>query len=132
MWAISVDGTGDVTDSHVRWKYKRGVPRRSSPLLVDGRIYMISDDGVASCVDFKTGQEIWKGRVGGNHSASLLYADELIYFFSEEGATTLIRAQGGFEVVRVNPLDDGFMASPAVAGNALYLRSKTHLYRIQE
>ncbi len=132
LWGVRVDGEGDVTESHVAWKYRRGSPRRSSPVLVDGRLYMISDKGVATCVDFATGREIWKGRIGGNHSASAIFADGRIHFSSEEGVSTLIRPGNSLDILATNRLDGGFMASPAVAGSSLFLRSKTHLYRIDD
>ena len=131
MWGVQLGGQGNVTETHVRWKYIRGAPKRSSPVLVAGQVYMVSNEGVVSCIDFKTGQELWKGRIGGNHSASAVYADGRVHFFSEEGVATIIRPADKLEVLATNQLDDGFMASPAIAGGALFLRTKTHLYRIE-
>jgi outer membrane protein assembly factor BamB len=132
LWAVRVDGRGDVTDTHVAWKCTRGVPGRASPLLIDGRIYMLTDKGVASCLDAKTGEEIWRQRIGGNYSASSVYVDGRIYFFSEAGKTTVLMPGTLPEILARNMLDDGFMASPAVAGKAFFLRTRSHLYRIEE
>ena len=132
LWGVRLGGRGDVTGTHVAWKYARGSPKHSSPVLVDGRVYMMSNDGIATCLDFKTGKEIWKGRIGGLHSASVLYAGGRIHFFDEEGQTTIIQPRETLEILARNQLDDGFMASPAVADGALFLRTTTHLYRIQE
>ncbi len=132
LWGVRLGGRGDVTGTHVAWKYARGSPKHSSPVLVDGRVYMMSNDGIATCLDFKTGKEIWKGRIGGLHSASVLYAGGRIHFFDEEGQTTIIQPGETLEILARNQLDDGFMASPAVADGALFLRTTTHLYRIQE
>ena len=132
LWGVRLGGRGDVTGIHVAWKYARGSPKHSSPVLVDGRVYMMSNDGIATCLDFKTGKEIWKGRIGGLHSASVLYAGGRIHFFDEEGQTTIIQPGETLEILARNQLDDGFMASPAVADGALFLRTTTHLYRIQE
>ncbi len=132
LWGVRLGGRGDVTGTHVAWKYARGSPKHSSPILVDGRVYMMSNDGIATCLDFKTGKEIWKGRIGGLHSASVLYAGGRIHFFDEEGQTTIIQPRETLEILARNQLDDGFMASPAVADGALFLRTTTHLYRIQE
>ena len=132
LWGVRLGGRGDVTGTHVAWKYARGSPKHSSPILVDGRVYMMSNDGIATCLDFKTGKEIWKGRIGGLHSASVLYAGGRIHFFDEEGQTTIIQPGETLEILARNQLDDGFMASPAVADGALFLRTTTHLYRIQE
>ena len=132
LWGVRLGGRGDVTGTHVAWKYARGSPKHSSPVLVDGRVYMMSNDGIATCLDFKTGKEIWKGRIGGHHSASVLYAGGRIHFFDEDGQTTIIQPGETLEILARNQLDDGFMASPAVADGALFLRTTTHLYRIQE
>ena len=132
LWGVRLGGSGNVTDTHVLWKYTRGSPKRSSPVLVSGRVYMVSNDGVASCVDFKTGREIWKARIGGLHSASLLYADGRIHFFDEDGTTTIIKPGDTMVILSQNTLNNGFMASPAVADGALFLRTKSHLYRIEK
>ena len=132
IWAVRLGGRGDVTGSHVAWKHARGAPKRSSPVLVEGRIYMVSNDGIATCIDFKNGKEIWKKRIGGLHSSSVLYASSRIHFFDEEGLATIIQPGDTLEVLARNKLDDGFMASPAVTDGALFLRTTTHLYRIQE
>ena len=91
---------------------------------------MVNDGGVAACLDAKTGEEIWRKRIGGNFSASPIFASGKIYFFDEDGKATVIEASRNYKVLAVNQLDDGFMASPAVSGNELYLRTRTHLYRI--
>jgi outer membrane protein assembly factor BamB len=92
---------------------------------------MIDDGGIASCLEAKTGTEVWRERIGGNYSASPLLAEGRIYFFSEEGKTTVVEANRSFKKIAENQLADGFMASPAAAGNALFLRTRTHLYRIE-
>ena len=132
IWAVRLGGRGDVTGSHVAWKHARGAPKRSSPVLVEGRVYMVSNDGIATCIDFKNGKEIWKERIGGLHSSSVLFASGRIHFFDEDGLATIIQPGDTLEILARNKLDDGFMASPAVADGALFLRTTTHLYRIQE
>ncbi|MEM7012734.1 MAG: PQQ-binding-like beta-propeller repeat protein [Verrucomicrobiota bacterium] len=114
------------------WRFKRVNPRRSSPVLIDGLLYMVDDGGVAACLDAKSGEEIWTDRIGGNFSASLIHADGKIYCFDEEGKCTIIEAGREFKVLSVNELDEGCMGSPAVSGNALIVRTRTHLYRIEE
>ena len=92
---------------------------------------MINDTGIASCVEAKTGELVWQKRIGGEYSASPVYADGKIWLFSEDGKTTVIRPGRTFESLAENHLDDGFLASPAVAGKAFYLRTRTRLYRIE-
>ena len=123
---------GSPSQLGVAWKSTRNVPNKPSLLLVRDLLFMIDDNGVASCVEAKTGAEVWRERVGGNYSASPVYAEGRIYFLSEEGKTTIIEASRQFKVLAENKLEDGFMASPAIAGKALFLRTKTHLYRIEQ
>jgi len=121
---------GDVTESHVKWNREKGNSRLAAPLLIGNRIYMITDTGVANCVDAETGEEIWKDRIGGTHVASPITANGMIYFCSEEGDTTVIKATDEFEVVSKNKLAEGMRASPAAAAGRLYLRTFGHLYCI--
>ena len=132
LFAVRPDGHGDVTDTHVAWKFSQTVPTRSSQILVGGRLFMISDRGVISCVDAKSGQSIWQERYKGAFSASPLFADGRIYFFGEEGEVSVVAAADTYKPLADNRLGDGFMASPAVYGNSLILRSRTHLYRIEK
>ena len=120
------------TQLQVVWKAKRNVPKKPSLLLVGELLYGIDDNGVANCWEAKTGQTIWNERIGGNYSAAPLAAEGRIYFFSEEGKTTVIAADREFKRLAENQLGDGFMASPAVSGKALFLRTRTELYRIEE
>lgn len=133
----AIDANADSTASpdpqlQIAWKTKRNVPKKPSLLLVDDLLFGIDDGGVAGCLEAKTGAEVWRERVGGDHSASPVSAEGRLYFFSEEGKTTVIDAGREFKVLAENKLDDGFMASPAVAGKAFFLRTKTHLYRIEK
>jgi outer membrane protein assembly factor BamB len=132
LFAVRTGGEGLITDSHVAWKVKRGVPNKPSILLVDDLIYMIGDSGIASCIDAKSGAQVWQQRIGGEYSASPVYADGRLWFFSEDGKTTVLKPARVFEQVAENRLDEGFLASPAIAGKVFYLRTRTHLYRIEE
>ena len=129
--AVRVDGRGDVTDTHIVWRVTRSVPRMPSSVLVDDLLFTVSDSGTASCLEAATGKEIWQERLPGEYAASLLYGDRRIYSFSQDGKTTVFKPARNFEIMATNRLDAGFMASPAVAGKALILRTKTHLYRIE-
>ncbi len=132
LWAVRPDGQGDVTDSHVVWKIRKGVPHQPSFLLIDELLYVVSDNGIAMCVEAETGRSVWKERLGGNYSASLIHADGRIYFFSREGKTTVIRPGREYKVLAVSELDEELMASPAVAGRAFFVRTRSHLYRIEK
>jgi outer membrane protein assembly factor BamB len=116
----------------VVWKAKKNVPKKPSLLLIDDLLYGIDDNGVATCWEAKTGEVVWNERIGGNYSAAPLAAEGRIYFFSEEGKTTIVAASRDFKKLAENQLGDGFMASPAVSGKALFLRTRTELYRIED
>jgi outer membrane protein assembly factor BamB len=132
LWAIRLGATGNLTESDdVLWRLKAGVAKTASPLFVDGLIYMISDDGIVNCIDAATGDKVWQKRIGGAIAASPIYADGRIYFCDQDGETTVIKPGRKFEELVVNVLDDGCMASPAVDGSALILRTKSHLYGIE-
>jgi outer membrane protein assembly factor BamB len=130
LLAVRLDGRGDITKSHIKWTLKRGVSLTPSPLLVGDELYMVSDNGVASCIDAKTGAIHWQVRLGGNHSASPIYADGRIYFLSEEGESVVIAPGKEFKELARNQLDGPALASMAVSGGSLFVRSQTHLYRL--
>jgi len=130
LLAVRLDGRGDVTKSHIAWTLKRGVSLTPSPLLVGDELYMVSDNGVASCIDAKTGASHWQVRLGGNHSASPIYADGRIYFLSEEGESVVIAPGKEFKALAKNQLDGPTLASMAVSGASIFVRSQTHLYRL--
>jgi outer membrane protein assembly factor BamB len=130
LMAIRPDGQGDVTNTHVAWKTAKAVAHTPSLLLVGDELYMMSDFGIASCLDARTGEVHWQQRVGGNYSASPLCADSKLFFLSEQGDTTVVRAEKRFTLVAKNALGERSLASPAAAGGALFIRTDKHLYRI--
>jgi len=131
LLAIKPDGHGDVTNTHVAWKVTHAVPRMPSPVIVDDLLYMVNEDGTATCLEVATGKQVWQERIRGNYYASPVSADGRVYFFSGTGKATVLKTGRTYELLGTNMLDDGFMASPAVSGKALFLRTKTHLYRIE-
>ena len=132
LLAVRPDGQGDVTDSHVAWSLKRAVPLTPSPLLVGEELYLVSDNGIASCLDAKTGKTHWQQRLGGNHSASPIFAEGRIYFLNEEGESVVIEPGKEFKKLATNQLDGQTLASMAVSGKAIFIRSSDHLYRLQQ
>lgn len=130
--AIRPDGAGDVTRTHVVWEVKKNVPQNPSPLLVGDELYLVSDQGIASCLNARTGEEHWRERLAGNYWASPLFAPGRIYFTNEDGVTTVLAPGVKFAKLATNRLDGRTLASLAVAGKAIYLRSDRHLYRIEK
>lgn len=132
LWAVRPDGKGDVTETHVAWKVVKDMPATASLLLIEGLLYLVNDQGYALCVDALTGEVVWRERIRNRHSASPIYAGGRIYWFSEKNLTTVLAPGREYRVLAENQLEERVMATPAVTGNALLLRSKTHLYRLEE
>lgn len=132
IYAVRPGGTGDVTETRVEWSIAKGAPNTPSPLLVEDELYFVSDGGIMSCVDAKTGKQHWQERVGGNHSASPVFGAGKIYVQSEEGAATVLKAGRTFSVLARNDLKERTLASWAVDEGKLYIRTAQHLYRIQD
>jgi hypothetical protein len=130
LLGIRLGGRGDVTDTHIAWRLPKAA-KTASPVIVGDLLYMINDDGALSCVDIATGAVAWKERLGGNYAASPILVDNRLYVCNQQGRTFVLNPGRSFDGVATNALDSGCMASPAVAGKALYLRTKTHLYRIE-
>jgi outer membrane protein assembly factor BamB len=132
LWAIRPDATGNLSETeNILWRLKSRAPRTASPIFVDDLIYLVSDDGIINCIDAENGQPVWQKRIGGSFAASPIYADGKLYFCDRDGQTTVLKPGRKFEQLATNSLDDGLMASPAVDGSALILRTKTQLYRIE-
>jgi len=132
LLAVRPGGRDDVTATHIAWRVTKSVAKKPSLLLVDDLIYMNNDGGIVSALEAQTGKEVWSERIGGNYSSSPIFANGHAFFFSEEGKATVLKTGRQFTKIAENKLESGFMASPAVTDNALILRTKTHLYRIEE
>ena len=132
LLAVRPDGTGDVTKTHMAWKLSRGAPLTPSPIVVGDELYVVTDGGIATCLDARTGATIWQQRLGGTYSASPVFAGGGIYFPAEQGVTTVIAPGREFRRLATNRLDGGLLASMAVSSGSLFLRTDNHLYRIME
>ena len=131
LMAIEPGGTGDVTKSNVKWTTTNGAPHTPSPLLLGEELYLISDGGIASCLDAKTGKVHWTKRLTGKgYSSSPIAAAGKVYFLSENGVGTVVKAGKTFEQVSRNELGERTLASYAVSDGALFLRTASKLYRI--
>ena len=129
---LDTSTVGNVTKSHVVWDRKRGNSRLTSPVIVGGSIYMITDNGVVFAVDSASGEDIWTKRLGGTFVASPVVAGDLIYFSNETGQTFVIRAGREYTEIAQNELAEGGRSSPAIAEGAYYLRTFGHLYKLAE
>lgn len=135
LLAVRPSGTGDVTETDIVWSVKSGTPEIPSPLIADDLLFMVGDKGgIATCLEVQSGHILWKERLGAvrEHWASPVYADGKIYFSSKEGTVSVISASRDFQLLAENRFAASFIASPVVAGNAIILRSLTHLYCIAQ
>lgn len=131
LYAIKPAGAkGDATETHLVWKHDKGVPNTSSPIVVGDEIYFVSDSGIATCLNARTGALYWSERLGGGFSASPICVEGRLYFQNEEGVGTVLKAGKTFEVLAKNDLGERTLASPAVTDGAIFLRSKSQLWRL--
>lgn len=131
MLAVRVTKNGDQQQAEIAWRYTRQVPNVSSPLVIGEMMYFVSDQGIASCLDARTGEAHWTQRIGKRFWASPLYAGGRIYFFDRDGTTTVIAAGNKYQRLAINKLDGEMLATAAAVDNALVLRTDKALYRLQ-
>jgi len=125
--AVRHGGSGDVTESHIAWRLKRGAPSTPSPLLVDGKLFLVSDTGIASCVNASDGSVYWTKRLGGNFSASPVYADQRVLFLSEDGKATWVKPTTEFHVIAECRVTGRTFATPAFSRGEMLLRTESAL-----
>jgi hypothetical protein len=128
---VRVDGSGEVTETHVAWKLRRQVSYVPSPVYHAGHFYSVLDEGTLCCFNAKTGETVWEQRLGGRFRSSLVLAGGNAYATNDKGITTVFRATPrGFESVSVNDLQEFCYATPAIADGRLYLRTGKNLFCI--
>lgn len=128
--ALTAGGKGDVSRTHHRWTLEKTSADCSTPVALDGLFYNIRDDGVAACLDIKTGKAVWKKRISGTYRASLVAGDGKVYFLDRDGKCTVIAAGREGKVLATNSLSGAFFATPAISDGVIYLRSFDRLYAI--
>jgi outer membrane protein assembly factor BamB len=130
LMAIRPDGLGDVTATHVAWRYKKGLPNVPSPVFAGGLLFMVSDQGMATCLDGKTGELKWSERLSGAFTASPMVHGSTVYAFADDGKAVLFKVANEFEEVGRNQLDGRIQASPAAVDGSLIVRTDAALYRL--
>ena len=128
--AIRLGGSGDVTDTGVLWRVPTGAPYVASILYFDGLIYMANGNGIASVVDPATGERVWQERIGGVYTATPVAGDGKVYLFSETGEAVVLAAGRSPRIISRNPLDERIIASPAIAGGRIFVRTDRYLVAI--
>ncbi len=129
--AVDPSGSGNVADTHIKYRRNRTLPYVPTPVAYNGYVYLWNDNGVVSCIAAKTGKNIWTKRLGGNYSGSTVCIDGKIYIMSEKGEVVVIAASPKFQILGRTPLDDPSYATPAIAHGQLYLRTFHHLYCLE-
>jgi outer membrane protein assembly factor BamB len=122
--------TEDATATNIAWTLAKGGPTTPSPLVLGDEVYLVSDGGIATCADARTGAVHWSERLGGNFSASPVAAEGRLYFQNETGVGFVLKAGKTFELLAKNDLAERTLASYAVADHALYIRSESRLWKI--
>jgi len=122
--AIRPGGRGDITESHIQWNLRRGIPEIPSPIFHAGRLYLVRSGGIVSCVRADSGQVSYRERLGasGQYSASPVIANDHVYFLSNQGVLTVVKCGDEFTVTHQADLDAPVAATPAMDQHGLYLR----------
>lgn len=131
QYAIDPTGTGDVTETYVKWMYEDDVPQIPSPVIVDGKMYMVHDRGMVTCLNAMTSEVIWKEKLKGNFNSSPIFAAGNIYFFSVKGDCTIIKPGDSFHKVAENSIGETVKAIPAFVSDKMILRTQKHLFLIK-
>jgi outer membrane protein assembly factor BamB len=133
MLAIKPVGQGQQGDSAVIWKYGRGVPYVSTPLLSKGILWMVKEGGIVTKLDAGSGQMLQEERVPGfgNYFASPVAGDGKVYFSSESGTVSVVADEPGWRVISSRDLHEKIYATPVLQGGRLYLRTEQGLYCFQ-
>jgi outer membrane protein assembly factor BamB len=131
QFAVDPTGKGDVTKTHVRWMYEDEVPQIPTPVIVDGKMYMVHDRGMATCLDAATARVIWKEKLKGNFNSSPVYAGGNIYFINVKGVCTIISPGDTFQKVAENDIGETVKAVPVFVQNKMILRTDKNLFLIR-
>ncbi len=128
--AIRPGGRGDIAATHVAWRHDKGVVSVPSPLAVGGYLFALKDGGVITCFDAKSGAVLWQQRLParGNYFASPVAGEGKIYVVSEEGEVSVVAAKPAYELIATNSMGGRTMASPAISGGRVFIRTDEHLY----
>ena len=127
--AIRPDGTGNVTETHIAWRTKRGAAYVPSPIAVSDYFLLTSDSGVAHCFEAATGKLLWQERLGEQHASPVL-VNGLVYFVNDDGITHVVRPGPKYELVAKNELGERVFASPAASDGQLFIRGDRSLFCI--
>lgn len=128
--AVSLGGQGQRPARDVVWRNNDNAPDSCTPVVHNGLLFSVADNGIAICLDAHTGQQKWRERMPGDYKASPVVAEDRVYFLNTAGLCTVISAGARFEKLTENQVSDETLASPAIADGRIYLRGREHLYAV--
>jgi len=128
LLAIAEDGKGDVTKSHVKWKSSSAIPYVPSALLDGDLLHVVSDEGVYTCFDAKSGKVHGRKRISSHVSASLVAAEGAVYILDDKGALVVIASEPKYRELAKSELGEDAFATPAIAHGCLFIRGEKHLF----
>ncbi|QGY43056.1 PQQ-binding-like beta-propeller repeat protein [Maribellus comscasis] len=131
QYAVDPTGNGDVTETHIKWMYEDEVPQIPTPVIIDGKMYMVHDRGMVTCLDAMTGEVIWKEKLRGNFNSSPVYAGGNIYFINVKGFCSIVKPGDTFQKIAENDIDETVKAVPVFIQDKLLLRTEKNLYLIE-
>jgi outer membrane protein assembly factor BamB len=133
LFAVKLGGSGDVTDTHVLWRYEKSLPNVPSPLVYNGVVFLIRSGGIATSLDALSGKVLKQGRLTGaldDYYASPIGVGGKVYIASEHGKVVVLSATGDWEILTVNEFDTEIYATPAVSEDRMYIRTRSALHAI--
>jgi outer membrane protein assembly factor BamB len=133
LLAVKLGGSGDVTGTHVLWRFAKSLPDVPSPLVYRGVVFLIRSGGIATTLDARSGKVLKQARLTGaleDYYSSPVGADGKVYIASEHGKVVVLRAAGDWEILAINDFESDIYATPAVSGSQIYIRTRDALYAI--
>ncbi len=106
------------------------MPLVPTPVAVEGLAFLWTDTGVVTCIDSKTGEQVWQQRVGGNFFGSPVCVGGHLYCIDKQGVVVVIAATDRYELLSRTPLGEASFSTPAVAGGVMYLRTERRLFSL--
>jgi outer membrane protein assembly factor BamB len=133
IYAIRPDGTGELSEKALAWKTDRGAPYTGTPILYEGLLYALTDNGILGAYEPATGERIYQQRIGagGGFSASPVAANGRLYLSSEDGDVYVVKAGRTYELLGTNRMTEPLMATPAISGNTIFIRTLTSLVAVR-
>lgn len=133
MLAVKLGGSGDVTESHVRWRFEKSLPDVPAPLVYNDVVFLVRNGGIATTLDAQTGKVLKQARLTGaleDYYASPIGVDGKVYIASEHGKVVVLRAAGDWEILAINDFDSDIYATPAISEGKMYIRTQNALYAV--